>query len=132
MRRSIILGIITVMPLFFGSSLPSAVGKETSLILKITSEDQNEILTFEGSVFLGGEDSIFKTVTMKTPFQIERTTDVITAVLHKVSGKANLKIELLTHDGENFTTILTGTGTIMALTTDKLTKPYGHTIHIVE
>jgi len=132
MKKSTILFIMVMMPVLFGSKYTPAPGKETSLVLKITSGDPKETLVFEGSYFLGGDASIFKTVKLQTPFQVERTTDVVVALVHKLSGKAELKIELLTRDGESLSPNLTGTGNVMALTTNLRENPHTHTIQIVD
>ena len=132
MRRSIIIAVLAMLPFLFGSASRPSQHNDESLVLKITSENPKEIITFDGCYFLGGDESTFQTVKLQTPFQIERKTDEVVAVVHKVSGKGNLKIELLTRKGDELSSNLAGTGNVMALTTDKLSKPYIHTIQIVD
>jgi len=89
------------------------------LSIRVTSNDPNEEISFDGAYLFQLTGSEFKTVDRKTPFEIGMTSKFVSGIFHKKSGKGDLKVELLKQIGEEKESVVSGWGDVIVLgTTD--------------
>lgn len=132
MRRYIILGFVILIPFLFGSIRHADATKDSALVLRVTSEDPKESLTFEGCYLFKVDEERFETIKQQTPFETQANAEFVAAMFHKTSGKGCMVVELLTRTGDKEHMNLSGTSNNLILTTNTREKPFTHLIQTAE
>jgi hypothetical protein len=96
MKRTISLIVICLLSLIFFSSFRSvSTMKSHRLMLKVVSSDPNERISFEGAYIFKTNNTTLQLVNQSTPLTIERNSECMSAIFHKLSGKADLQVVLV-------------------------------------
>ncbi len=122
MKHLTLLGVLTgvLTLLFFLTGFSDSqlrTLEPEQLFIRVTSNNPNEEVMFEGAYLFQQTGAEFKTVDCKTPFEIEGTAKFVSGIFHKKSGKGDLKVELLIHSGEKEQAVVSGWGEVIVLGT---------------
>ena len=71
-----------------------------TVIIRVTSADPNEELTFSGAYLFKTKESPLVSVEQKTPFEVKARTDFVSGIFRKKSGGALLQVAVTTVSGD--------------------------------
>ena len=118
MKRAFVFVAFCLMFILLLSSLGlSSSPKAHHLIIKVTSSDPGEKIAFEAAYIFKKGAANLKVLNQTTPVTIEETAEFVSAIFHKVSGKANLRVELLSATDSTTTASDAAWGDIIVLGT---------------
>ena len=112
-RFAFVVIAAAVASLILGNG-PARSGNRTltpqQISIRVTSNTPGEQITFEGSYIFEQNGPEYKTITHTTPFEIGMTTSLVSGIFHKVSGKGDLKVEVLKQAGTQKNAVVSGWG----------------------
>jgi len=115
----VLTGALTLLFVLTGFSDPQLRTIEPEqLSIRVTANNPNEEIMFEGAYLFQLTGAEFKTVDRKTPFEIRATSKFVSGIFHKKSGEGDLKVELLIHSGEKEQAVVSGWGEAIVLGTN--------------
>ncbi len=118
MKRAFVFVAYCLMLLFVLSGLGlTSSPKARRLTIKVTSSDPTEKISFEAAYIFKKDAANLIVLKQTTPVTIEETAEYLSAIFHKVGGKANLQVELLSATDSTATASDAAWGDIIVLGT---------------
>lgn len=71
-----------------------------TIIIRVTSMDPNEELTFTAAYLFRTKESALVSIEQKTPFELKERSDFVSAIFRKKSGSAAMQVTVTTSAGE--------------------------------
>ncbi len=71
-----------------------------TIIIRVTSADPNEELTFSAAYLFRTKESQLVSIEQKTPFELKEKSDFVSAIFRKKSGSAPMQVTVTTRTGD--------------------------------
>ena len=96
MKRTISFIVICLLSLIlFSSFRPVSTMNSHRLMLKVISSDPKEQIPFEGAYIFKTTNAKLQLVNQSTPFTIEKDAECMSGIFHKLTGRADLQVALV-------------------------------------
>ena len=118
----LVVGAAILLTLLLGSSPSGTTStplKARQLSIRVTSNTPGQVITFEGAYMFHRNGPEYKSIKGTTPFEIGRTAKLVSGIFHKISGNGDLKVEILTQEGNNKNAVVSGWGDAVVVGTSQ-------------
>ena len=93
-RRIIFIAFCFMSILLFSSFVSSSSLKTHHIVLKVSSSDPKEEVSFEAAYIFRMDTPKLQLLNQTTPVTIDENAENVSAIFHKIRGKANLQVSL--------------------------------------
>ena len=92
----IALLVISASPFAMVSQSRQSPGQRKTIIIRVTSGDPNEEVTFAAAYLFKTKESSLISIEQKTPFEVKEKSDFVSGIFRKKSGGAQLQVTVTT------------------------------------
>jgi len=91
--------------------------KSKTVILRVTSSNPKEIVSFDASYLFGEKNSKLTHAELKTPFELKAEAKLVNGVFQKTAGNGSLQVTVSTADEKSEAQVMSGSSNNVVIIT---------------